>query len=59
MDRVKEYIRRKSVECKGYCPLSPGPPSSPSREKARYWKCVLVKKHQNRQRAHHHHHQRH
>ncbi|EGI58684.1 Lipase member H-B [Acromyrmex echinatior] len=39
MDRVKEYIRRKSIERKGYRPLSPDPPSPPSREKARYWEC--------------------
>ena len=40
MDRVKEYIHRKSIERKGYRPLSPGPPSpSSSREKARYWEC--------------------
>ena len=43
MDRVKGYIRLKSVERKGYRPLSPGPLSPPSpassKEKMRYWEC--------------------
>ena len=54
MDRVKEYIRRKSIERKRYCPLSPGPPSPPpSREKERYWECPDEKASKSRV-AHHH-----
>ncbi|KYN18140.1 hypothetical protein ALC57_09556 [Trachymyrmex cornetzi] len=41
MDRVKEYIRLKSIERKGYRPLQQGPPSPPpqSKENPRYWEC--------------------
>ncbi|KYN21766.1 hypothetical protein ALC57_05867 [Trachymyrmex cornetzi] len=41
MDRVKEYIHRKSAERKGYRPLQQGPPSPPppSKENPRYWEC--------------------
>jgi len=37
-DRVKEDIRRKSMEQKGYRPLSP----SPSKEKAKSWEKIKV-----------------
>ncbi|XP_018313643.1 uncharacterized protein [Mycetomoellerius zeteki] len=40
MDKIKEYVHRKSIERKRYRPLSPSPPSPPpSREKAKYWEC--------------------